>query len=162
VSVGAVEKQEPFWIERIASAWNDLSKSANIQSRFTRSIDSKGQPFNLDKTIEALKHMSSERRQQVLNGLSRSNDSVKRQDGADKMLTWEQVLEMSRDGIEFGSHTVTHPLLTYEDETTVKHELTVSKQILEQKLNRRVRAFAYPNGDFNEAVKDQVREAGYD
>jgi peptidoglycan/xylan/chitin deacetylase (PgdA/CDA1 family) len=162
ISVGAVEKQEPFWIERIVGAWKDLSRSAYIKSHLPGLIGSKDRPLDLNEAVEALKHMSSASRHQILEALSLFNETGKREEDADKMLTWEQILEMSRDSIEFGSHTMTHPLLTYENEAAVKDELTLSKQILERKLNRTIRAFAYPNGDLNQAVKDQVREAGYD
>jgi peptidoglycan/xylan/chitin deacetylase (PgdA/CDA1 family) len=162
VSVEAVEKQEPFWIERLAREWRNSSRQAHMQSQLQCLFPSKRQLLRLDETIEALKHMPSQRRQQILDVLLPSNESVEDQGAADRMLTWDQMLEMSRDGVEFGSHTVTHPLLTYENDVTVREELCASKRILEGKLNQRVRAFAYPNGDCNTHVRKQVREAGYE
>jgi peptidoglycan/xylan/chitin deacetylase (PgdA/CDA1 family) len=83
-------------------------------------------------------------------------------DEVDSMLTWNQAIEMSRDGIEMGAHTVGHPLLSYENDATVERELCVSKQTLEEKLGKKVRAFAYPNGDWDERVRRCVQQVGYE
>ena len=57
---------------------------------------------------------------------------------------------------------MTHPLLSLEAETTVERELHVAGKTLEEKLGRKVRGFAYPNGDWNERVRRQVQLAGYE
>jgi peptidoglycan/xylan/chitin deacetylase (PgdA/CDA1 family) len=83
-------------------------------------------------------------------------------DSVDSMLTWQQAIEMSRNGIEIGAHTVTHPLLSYENDTAVERELYQSKQTVEQKLGKPVHAFAYPNGNWDERVRKWVKQTGYD
>jgi peptidoglycan/xylan/chitin deacetylase (PgdA/CDA1 family) len=79
----------------------------------------------------------------------------------DAMMTWDQIHAMSRDGIAFGAHTVTHPLLTYEEPAGIERELTAAKTRLESELGRPAQAFAYPNGDWNPAVRQAVAAAGY-
>ena len=69
---------------------------------------------------------------------------------------------MEREGIEIEAHSVTHPLLIYEDDSTVRRELQVGKEILEQKLGKKIRAFAYPNGTWDVRVRDMVQQAGYE
>ena len=54
--------------------------------------------------------------------------------------------------VEIGSHTVNHPLLVYEDDATVEHEVGESRKVLEGKVGKRIRAFAYPNGAWDEPV----------
>ena len=79
-------------------------------------------------------------------------------------LTWEQVLEMSRAGIEFGSHTVTHPVLTMLEDTQLHYELAESKRVLESKLGHAVPVLAYPVGGhhaFDQRVIASARGCGY-
>ena len=162
LTTGLIQSQELFWIERLAKAWKHSSRRAEIQSRLRSLLPTRDQLNSAERIIEYLKHMPSKKRQQILDLLLPSEKSHDQRDMVDKMLTWDQVIEMSRNGIEFGSHTITHPLLTFEDYFTVNHELCASKQILEEKLDKKVRAFAYPNGDCDLRVRRQVRQVGYE
>jgi peptidoglycan/xylan/chitin deacetylase (PgdA/CDA1 family) len=65
---------------------------------------------------------------------------------ANRMLTWEQIRAMGREGIDFGSHTMTHPAVSQLNETDLKLELGESKRILEQRIGKDVAHFAYPFG----------------
>ena len=76
-------------------------------------------------------------------------------------LTWEQLAEMQTAGVEFGSHTVDHNVLTELSPNSVNHELADSKNVLENRLRRRVEFLAYPCGYTNEDIKARVRAAGY-
>lgn len=78
-----------------------------------------------------------------------------------RMLSWEQIREMQAGGVEFGAHTVSHPRLSELDASEAASEIEACKASLEQGLNREVRHFAYPYGDWNAAVRDQVRKAGF-
>ncbi len=82
----------------------------------------------------------------------------------DRMLSWDQIREMHRGGIEFGSHTVTHPVLSRIPRSEMVKELRESKRQLSEQLGAPVSAFAYPNGhavDYNAEVKNVLRETGY-
>lgn len=78
-------------------------------------------------------------------------------------LNWDQVRQLSRDGIEFGSHTASHPILTRVDSAHVRTELKKSKDRIEEEIGKPVIAFAYPNGqkdDYSQEIINQVRELG--
>lgn len=80
-------------------------------------------------------------------------------------LTWDQVREINRAGVEIGSHSVSHPILTSLDQKGLRSELENSRKTIERETGQRVRGFCYPNGqpiDFDERVKNAVREAGYE
>ena len=76
-------------------------------------------------------------------------------------LTWEQLAEMQAAGIEFGSHTVDHNVLTELSPNSVNHELADSRDMLEKRLKRRVEVLAYPCGFTNEYIKSRVNATGY-
>ncbi len=79
----------------------------------------------------------------------------------DQSLSAEEIKEMEAYGIEFGSHTHTHPRLTTLNKEQLLHELSHSRAILEQILFKKVTSFCYPYGDVNEYVIEAVRAAGY-
>jgi peptidoglycan/xylan/chitin deacetylase (PgdA/CDA1 family) len=65
---------------------------------------------------------------------------------SDRMLTWEQVREMQQAGIHFGSHTMTHPVISRLAPAALETELQESRRVLEEKLGMPVLDFAYPFG----------------
>ena len=76
--------------------------------------------------------------------------------------TWEQLQEMVQSGlITVASHTVNHLRLDTLSPEKIDYELKESKRVLEQQLGIAVQYFTYPEGDFIEAVKQKVVEAGY-
>ena len=74
------------------------------------------------------------------------------------LMTWDELGELSRAGIEVGSHTTCHARLDQISDTEARTELSDSKQALQDKLGLPVRTFAYPCGDFSPAVVESVRE----
>lgn len=82
-------------------------------------------------------------------------------------LTWAEVRELNRHGIQFGSHTVTHPQLRDLSRAAIDKELASSKQTIEEKLGCAVDSFAYPyafpqaDTDFTKMLRDSLRAAGY-
>ena len=73
----------------------------------------------------------------------------------------KEILEMQEYGIEFGGHTLTHPMLAKLDLEDAKREITESRKILNKKLGKEMNCFAYPYGNLNEEVKKIVKEVGY-
>jgi peptidoglycan/xylan/chitin deacetylase (PgdA/CDA1 family) len=61
-----------------------------------------------------------------------------------RFLSWDQVRELHRAGIEFGSHTVNHPKLVELGWDQIEIELRQSKLELEQQLGAPANAFCYP------------------
>jgi peptidoglycan/xylan/chitin deacetylase (PgdA/CDA1 family) len=84
---------------------------------------------------------------------------------SDRLMTWEQVAEVRKNGIAIGSHTQTHRVLATLDEEQQRWELRQSKAALEARLGARVRTVAYPAGrygNFTAATMRLARECGYE
>jgi peptidoglycan/xylan/chitin deacetylase (PgdA/CDA1 family) len=64
-------------------------------------------------------------------------------DGVD-YLTWSEVAELHKAGIQFGSHTVSHPDLRSLSPEQIEYELGCSKETIEQKVGAPVESFSYP------------------
>lgn len=79
-----------------------------------------------------------------------------------RYVTSAQVVQMDENGIEIASHTVNHANLARTSYASVRRELVDSKLWLEHLLGHTVLDFAYPSGQFNAMVVNQVGRAGYD
>jgi peptidoglycan/xylan/chitin deacetylase (PgdA/CDA1 family) len=80
-----------------------------------------------------------------------------------QMLTWEQIRQLARAGVEIGSHGVDHEIHHAAQEPDVRrHELAESKKEIERQIGKPCRFFAFPNGDACERSAREVEEAGYE
>lgn len=83
-------------------------------------------------------------------------------------LTWQEVREMRKAGIEFGSHTVNHPKLRDLSPGEIERELVDSKAEMEQQLGESINLFCYPyafpqeNRSFAVNFRRLLAQAGYD
>ena len=74
------------------------------------------------------------------------------------MLNWQEIYEMKKWGIDFGSHTLTHPDLTHLPLDRVEIEISDSKAIIGDALNAPVACFAYPNGRYDNRSREIVKK----
>lgn len=74
------------------------------------------------------------------------------------MMTWDEIRTLRDSGIDFGSHTQSHPRLSGLSIERVRNEMLQSKHEIERALDETVGLFAYPYGDYNEAVKEVATE----
>jgi L-malate glycosyltransferase len=78
----------------------------------------------------------------------------------EELLTAENVRNISRD-FEIGAHTMTHPHLPKISLENVKKEIVGSKKFLEKILNKKISAFCYPYGEYNDNIKKIVKDSGF-
>jgi peptidoglycan/xylan/chitin deacetylase (PgdA/CDA1 family) len=162
LTTGFIGTRGGFWVEQVQKAWRKSSRRARLQSAARETAEANAAAsVDLERLVEWLKRMPASERNVLLECMLGTSGNGDGGADVDYMLSWDQAREMSDAGVEIGSHTVSHPLLTYEDASSVERELLLSKQILEEKLGRRVRAFAYPSGDWSERVREQAAKAGY-
>jgi peptidoglycan/xylan/chitin deacetylase (PgdA/CDA1 family) len=81
-------------------------------------------------------------------------------DEMDLHMTGEQI-ETAADTFTYGSHTLTHPMLSTLGVDAAREEIEGSKRAIETRFGIDVTTFCYPAGDFNEATVELVRETGY-
>ena len=82
-------------------------------------------------------------------------------EGQRPMMSWEQIVELDRKGIEMGAHTFTHPQLDTLSSSQAWDEISQSKWQLEEQLAHSVASFAYPHGYYSNHVRNLVRQAGF-
>ena len=80
-----------------------------------------------------------------------------------KLMSWEQVKELSQKGVSFGSHGKTHkPLTKMHSIKEVIAEIKLSKKIIEIGAKRPIRCFSYPYGRYNKFIQLFLKLNGYD
>ena len=150
VCPGLIGSEEPFWPERM----NSLSRKSGgaLPKR------------EIDELIEILKRYSPEERDNAINELLKSNGVQPPEPGSLRekwSLSWEEILEMERLEVSFGSHTQTQQILTTLPSSRIQTEIRLSKAALEHALSAPCDIFAYPNGNWNPMIRDLVAQEGY-
>lgn len=74
------------------------------------------------------------------------------------MLTWDEVEQLHNAGIVIDSHTHNHPDMRTLDTGEMEQECEIADNLIEEKLGRRPKYFAYPYGYKNHDVSNFVRE----
>lgn len=78
------------------------------------------------------------------------------------IVNWEEVRDMSQNGLSFGSHSCSHRILTTITPEDVSDELMRSRHILLEKSVNYVPVFCYPNGNSNSHIQRLVQACGYE
>jgi peptidoglycan/xylan/chitin deacetylase (PgdA/CDA1 family) len=81
------------------------------------------------------------------------------QQAAFDMMSWDDLLALDPRLITVGSHTMSHPILTTLTAQEIELELLESRRRLEQRLQRTVDFFCYPNGSYDVRAYQAVKKA---
>ena len=76
-------------------------------------------------------------------------------------LTWNNVKEMAKYGMKFGSHSFSHPRFNKLSSNQCQIELLESKSIIEDHIGISVNDFAFPFGIYNNMSVQHAINAGY-
>lgn len=169
VCTGYIDSKEPFWFELAAYLMYHVEPHAietPAGQTFPTGDSRDARIASLRQLHGILKDLPNRERTALLDEWTTRFASRIRHDtaGHSHPISWTQVREMAADGIDFGSHTVTHPNLTRLTTEDLDQELAQSKQVLEDRLQRSVNSIAYPIGTpsaFNARVIDATANQGY-
>ena len=80
-----------------------------------------------------------------------------------KPLSWKELEELTEDGAIIGGHSWGHVSLTDErvPKDQKKKEIILDKKIIEDKLKKECKYFAYPFGLYNASSVQMCKEVGY-
>ncbi len=77
------------------------------------------------------------------------------------LLSWSEIQQLQKEGVEFGSHSAGHRHLTALTPAEIVYEGMRSRATLENVFGTPVRAFAYPYGDTDPVVQHLIGACGY-
>lgn len=169
VSTGYIDSKEPFWFELAAYLVYHLQPHALVLPgghTFPTGDSREARTRSLRQLDGILKDLPNAERIALIADWTRRFAARITHDATDhsQPISWPQVREMAAAGIEFGSHTVTHPNLTCISDEDLNRELLDSKRILEDRLQRVIDSIAYPIGTpstFNTHVIEAIERHGY-
>jgi len=151
-----------FWLLRLASK-NGIAVAAALErSGVSPSIARLfSSTSNLHVLTERLVYLPDNTREKVIAELEAVIPQFREYPREFRLLNWDQIREMSAAGIGFGGHTANHVVLPIESGFTAEFEIAKSKSELESQIKRAVTTFAYPNGEYDPAIRRLVSDAGF-
>jgi len=69
-----------------------------------------------------------------------------------RLLDWPEIRQLAAAGIDIGAHSRTHPHLPGLSGAEIEAEIVESRKEIEDQIGERVDSFAYPYGEYDEAV----------
>lgn len=80
--------------------------------------------------------------------------------------TWNELLQASEQGVEIGNHTHSHAYFLDMPESdrarVFKEDVQKAQALLKEKLSIQPKLFAYPFGEYDQAMKAVVKELGFE
>jgi len=152
---------------------NELLWPQEVRERITDGTTNKtrnGAQYNgelAEKAVAECKKMSHEERTAYLVELRKSTTLNLEEPWKKELyefMSWEEVRQIRKFGVELGGHTVSHPILSSMSPEKIREELRFCKEKIESETGRECSSFAYPNGgraDFNEAAVEEAKQAGF-
>ena len=158
------------WFDRIEWAFDNTERreiamdvlGEKVSMRWTSSSarDSAREEF-----VERLKRVEDAVKEGLVGNLEELLDVTIPERAPEKYLAmnWDQVRTCARQGVTFGPHTVSHPILTRVDASRADYEISESWRRVAEATDAAVPVFCYPNGtplDFSSREKASVARAG--
>ena len=178
LSVGHIGTRKRFWQERIFSALHGIRGAARRDPGIPARYGTLPEEIKIEELsalpegkfrkevweqIRSLKKLPLSRIEPIVNAIEACMGTIGGPSSeGDSFLSWEDIEEMSRGGIDFGSHGLNHEILTNVSAGEVRKEVLDSRRIIEGRIQKSVYAFSYPNGDNDPAVRQCIGECGYE
>jgi peptidoglycan/xylan/chitin deacetylase (PgdA/CDA1 family) len=174
LTAGFIGTRNVFWPEKVIFLINKLLALPESAKRCFRNENTKMlQPMlndllknnnknvSLNNLIATLKNWDTNSIDNLIKYLEKCLNAPEDIEDINFLLDWDQVREMKEYHVCFGSHGISHSILTGLSNDVIKKEIALSKQSIEKEVKAPVDNFAYPNGNYNENVIAYVKTAGY-
>jgi len=150
--------QQPIWLHKFYYLAETIE-----ESRLLTALNEMLSPMPLfESSRQALRQLKHDADRQFKDrALDKIYRSVAEENQAPSLYLSLSEIETMQPLIEFGSHGRSHQVMSALDEKALLEETVVAKDILERRLGRPIRHFAYPFGDqqtFSDATTDVIRQ----
>jgi peptidoglycan/xylan/chitin deacetylase (PgdA/CDA1 family) len=163
--VHPIAKRELLWFDRAALAFGCGGPEAvrRVLREVAPDLVSPDPfPAEVPGFLKLLRRAGHDRIPALLDDLERHASAIPSELASGfRLMTMEQVVELSRRGHEIASHTLSHPFLTDLVGARLRDELAESRRLLSGWLGRDIAGFCYPAGDLDAHAVAAVRESGY-
>lgn len=85
--------------------------------------------------------------------------------GSGDYLDWNELVQLSEEGIEIGNHTHSHDYYLNMDPasrlTVFRREVLMAQRIIRERLGVEPIVFAYPYGEYDQNMKEEIQNLGF-
>jgi peptidoglycan/xylan/chitin deacetylase (PgdA/CDA1 family) len=116
---------------------------------------------SVDAIIEWMKTLPLEQRriaEAIIRQATAGFQPTAAQKEAFDVMNWNDLRSLDCNLITVGSHTLSHPILTKLSGQEIEAEILESRRCLEQRLERKVDLFCYPNGAYDRRAYQLVQK----
>jgi peptidoglycan/xylan/chitin deacetylase (PgdA/CDA1 family) len=155
VCPGLIERGEWLWNHEARERLKSLD--GEELREFARSI---GAPAGVEACVEWMKTLPIAERRRVEAGIRSATPRFSpspAQRAEFDLAGWQKLKALEPRVVTIGSHTMTHPILTSLSAEETEREMRDSRITLENRLERPVGLFCYPNGNLNDAALESAR-----
>ena len=151
VATSFVQERKVYWWERIAIALSH-SRKARLELTYPRPVEIvRADPKSHHQLTDIIKGTPGLDIDRFLDELYRAagvewDAATEAKHAENIVMTWDQVRDLARAGMDVESHSRRHRVLQTLDTKSLTDELSGSRADLEAQLGRPVRAIAYPVG----------------
>lgn len=148
-----VDRQKWLWNHEVRARWRRVD--ATGRGRLSQELGAQGSSeADLIEWMKSLRTSERDRVCEIIRTATPDFRANASEQAAYDMMRWEDVEAMDARRITIGSHTLTHPILPHLDDKELEVELRESRAELEQRLQRAIPLFCYPNGSTDTRVRD--------
>lgn len=170
---GFLDRECWLWVDQIRWLINHTAEKRlelNLPGGRRRVFDltsPEKQIITIQTIKQQIKDLAEDQRIEVIDRVTRLLDlRLPKQPPDDYApLTWMQVRQLAACGVEFGAHTVSHPILSrIRNDAQLRHEICESRRRIEKEIGSPVVHFCYPNGragDIGTRVIETVKACGF-
>ena len=171
VATGFIDEPRLAW-------WDEIARMIRSSKRDTLRLPENGldEPLKLDRSdrrqvinqlLRACYRLDGCRTKQFLDGIAEETGSGRapKEAANEQWMTWDMIREMSAGGMDFGAHTVTHPILANLTAEEQGMEVCESRLRIEKQLDRPITSLSYPVGkreSFNDETRAALSKHGFD
>jgi peptidoglycan/xylan/chitin deacetylase (PgdA/CDA1 family) len=164
----SLERQEPLWYDKVFFAFRSTTQShLSLPDIFGEKLILITKEMKLaacDRVLRLLKNLPEAQRLEQTTVLFSALAIKDFAPMGKMMMGWSEARELQAGGFEIEAHSVSHPILTRITGDRLQAEISGCKRTLEEKLQKEIKVFAYPNGqpgDFNENVAQVLAANGF-
>ena len=164
VCPGLIESQRWFWNQQARARLKGLEawRRSALARQWTMDDDGTNAPFHdIERIIGWMKTLPMKTRlacEEDIRDATKDFQPTAKQKIQCDVMNWDELRALDPNLITIGSHTVNHPILSTLQAGELQFEIRESRRLLEEKLNRSVEFFCYPNGAFDPDIIAETRK----
>ena len=171
VATGFIDEPRLAWWDEIAwmirSSKRDTLRLAENWLDELLKLDRSDRRQVINQMLRACHRLDGCRTKQFLDGIAEETGSGRapKEAANEQWMTWDMIREMSAGGMDFGAHTVTHPILAKLTAEEQGMEVCESRLRIERQLDRPITSLSYPVGkreSFNDETRAALSKHGFD